>query len=280
MNIESAINNAVELLSLNEIKNPRLDSEILMSKVIKKNKKYILLNANKELTKKNQFYFNDLIDQRSKGKPIAYLIEKKEFWKYEFHISENVLIPRPDTELIIEQVLKITKNKSKLSILDIGVGSGCILLSILKEKKNFNGVGVDISKKCLDICQINSHKLDLKKRVKFFKSDIDKFNYGKYDLIISNPPYINKLDLKYLEKDIINFEPKLALDGGLEGLSEIRKVINKSSELIKINGKLILEIAFNQKEKVKKMLKSKGFYVNETLKDLAKNDRCLVCTKI
>ena len=117
-------------------------------------------------------------------------------------------------------------------------------------------------------------------KVKFFKTDVDNFNHGKYDLIISNPPYINKIDLKYLDRDVVNFEPKIALNGGIDGLSEIRKVINKSSELIKINGKLILEIGFDQKKQVKKLLKEKGFYINKVLKDYARNDRCIVSTKI
>ena len=113
-----------------------------------------------------------------------------------------------------------------------------------------------------------------------FKSNIDNFTKGKYDLIISNPPYIKKLDLGYLEKDVISFEPKLALDGGLDGISEIRKIIKKSSELIKNGGKLILEIAFNQKKEVKQLLRNNGFYINSVIKDLAKNDRCIISTKI
>ena len=155
-----------------------------------------------------------------------------------------------------------------------------IILSILKEKKDFYGTGIDINKKCLDVCRINTLELGLSNRVKFFKPDIDKFAKGKYDLILSNPPYIKKLDLQYLEKDVIGFEPNIALNGGLEGTSEIRKVINRSSELIKKNGKLVLEIAFDQKEKVKKLLNNKGFYINKVLKDLAKNDRCIISTKI
>ena len=215
-----------------------------------------------------------------KKKPIAYLTNKKFFWKSEFFITSDTLIPRPDTELIIDQIIKISKNKNKLNILDIGVGSGCILLSILKEKKNFYGTGIDISKNCINISKINAVNLKVDTRVKFFKSDVDKFNLGKYDLIVSNPPYINKLYLKYLEKDVLNFEPNLALDGGLDGLSEIRKVIKKSSELIKKNGKFILEIGFDQKNKVINLLKQKGFYINCVSKDLAKNDRCIVSTKI
>ena len=167
-----------------------------------------------------------------------------------------------------------------MNILDIGVGSGCILLTILKEKKNFYGTGIDISQNCLNISKINAISLGVSSRLKLFKSNVDKFNLGKYDLIVSNPPYIIKSDLKYLERDVVNFEPKLALDGGLDGLSEIRKVIKKSSELIKINGKFILEIGFDQKNKVSNLLKKEGFYINNVLKDLAKNDRCIVSTKI
>ena len=280
MNIQTAIDEGSKILQQNNIKSSVLDTEIIISKVIHKDRDEIIMNPNINL-KNNQFLeFKQLINERSKGKPVAYLIGKKDFWKYEFEIKDGILIPRPDTEIIVEETLKLTKNKSKLMVLDIGVGSGCILLSILKERKNFYGIGVDVSKKCLDICRINSNKLGIKNRVKFFKSNIDNFDYGKYDLIISNPPYIKKLDLKYLEKDIRDFEPKLALDGGFDGTSEIRKIIKKSSELIKKNGKLVLEIGFDQKERVKKLLKSKGFYTNKVLKDYAKNDRCIISTKI
>ena len=127
---------------------------------------------------------------------------------------------------------------------------------------------------------MNAKKLLLERRIKLYKSDVDKFAQGKYDLIVSNPPYIKRCDLQYLESDVIKFEPKLALNGGLDGLSVIRKVIKKSSELVKQNGKFILEIGFNQKNKVIKLLNEKGFYINSTIKDLAKNDRCIISTKI
>ena len=220
-----------------------------------------------------------MIKERSRKKPIAYLINKKFFWKDEFFITNDILIPRPDTELVIEQIIKLTKNKNKMNILDIGVGSGCILLSILKDKKNFYGTGIDISKNCIKISKKNALKLKVNSRVRFFKSDVDKFSLGKYDLIVSNPPYIKKNKIKYLEKEVANFEPRLALDGGLDGLSEIRKVIKKSSELIKTNGKFILEIGFDQKNKVINLLNKEGFYINGTFKDLADNDRCIVSTK-
>ena len=279
MNIQEAVKNGQTILELNNIKTAELDCQILMSKVLNEDKKYLILNSQDKISKEDFDYFNILISQRAKGKPIAYFLKKKDFWKQEFVVNRDVLIPRPDTELLIEQVLQITKYKNKLNVLDIGVGSGCILLSILMEKKNFYGTGLDISNKSLNICKINTYKLGLIDRVKLFKSDIDNFNYGKYDLIISNPPYIKKNDLKCLEKDVIDFEPKKALDGGISGLSGIRKVIKKSSELIKKHGKLILEIGHDQKEPVKKMLNDNNFYVNRTLKDLAKNDRCIISTK-
>ena len=219
-----------------------------------------------------------MIQERAKHKPIAYLTKKKDFWKYEFVINEDVLIPRPDTEILVEQVLKLTKNRSRLKILDIGIGSGCILMSILKEKKDYLGTGIDISNKSLKISKINSHKLGVKNRLKLYKSNIDNFNYGKYDLIVSNPPYIKKNFLKYLDRDI-SFEPRHALEGGLDGLSEIRKVINKSSELVKRNGYLFLEIGFDQTNKIKKILKNKGFYTKKVVKDLSNHDRCIISVK-
>jgi len=280
MNIETAINSASKELKKRKIKTPLLDSEILMSKVLSKSREYIMLNLNMGLNENNYRYFNRLVEERSKGKPIAYLTGTKSFWKYEFDVNENVLIPRPETELIIGAILKIYKNKPNIHFLDIGIGSGCILISILKEKKNFIGTGIDISKECIKVTKKNANKLGLNRRIKLFKTDVDNFNFGKYDLIISNPPYIKKLDLKYLAKDVIDFEPKLALDGGLAGLSEIRKVIKKSSELMKKRGKLILEIAFDQKYEVKKLLRNNGFYINTILKDFSKKDRCIVSTKI
>ena len=280
MKINTAIQQANTILKKNYIESSLLDSELLISKVINKSREYIILNLDKEIKEDDFLNLQKLVAERSKGKPLAYLTGKKYFWKYEFEINEDVLIPRPDTELIIEQVLKIYKNKNRINFLDIGVGSGAILLSILREKKGFFGTGIDISKKCLNVCKKNAYKLEVYERVKLFKSNIDNFTKYKYDLIISNPPYIKKLDLKKLDKDVKDFEPKLALNGGLDGLSEIRKIIKKSTELIKKNGKLIIEIAFNQKNEVKKILKANGFYVIAVIKDLAKNDRCIISKKI
>ena len=279
MDIQSALKKGQSILIDNNIISAKLDSEILMSQAIRKDKKFIILNLHKEIKKRDLEYFENLIQERARRKPIAQIIKKKDFWKYEFIVNKNVLIPRPDTEILIEQALKLVKNKNRLQILDIGIGSGCILMSILKEKKNFIGTGIDISNKSLQISKVNGQKLRINNRLRLFKSNIDNFNTGKYDLIVSNPPYIKKSNLKCLEKDI-GFEPKQALDGGLDGLSEIRKVINKSSELIKRSGHFIIEIGFDQKNKVKKILRDKGFYIKKTVKDLSNHDRCIVSIKI
>ncbi|MDC1181313.1 peptide chain release factor N(5)-glutamine methyltransferase [Candidatus Pelagibacter sp.] len=280
MNIHSAVIEATNILKDKSIPSAQLDTEILMAKALGKNREYIILNHDKVLNVENLEYFKKLVYERAARKPVAYLLNKKFFWNSEFCVDKNTLIPRPDTEIIIEQILKVTRNRNYLRILDIGVGSGCIILSVLKEKKNFYGTGIDISKNSIDISKINAQKLSVDKRIKFYKSDVDKFAEGKYDLIVSNPPYIKKSVLKYLDADVIKFEPKLALDGGLDGLSVIRKVIKKSSELLKKKGKFILEIGFDQKNKVIKLLNNEGFYINSTVKDLAKNDRCIVSTKI
>ena len=280
MNIKSAIIDGASILKRKFIGSANLDSEILMAEAIKKKREFLILNSNFTIDKKDLKIFYKLIKKRSTREPIAYITNKKSFWSSEFFVTKDTLIPRPDTELIIEKVLKITKNKESLRILDIGIGSGCILLSILKEKKNFYGTGIDISKKCLKISKINAINLKVDHRLKLIKTDVDKFISSKYDLIVSNPPYIVKKKLKYLDRDVVKYEPTQALNGGIDGLSEIRKVINKSSELIKKKGRLILEIGFDQKNKVINLLNKEGFYINNIYKDLADNDRCIVCTKL
>jgi len=280
MNIENTLNQGINILKTHRIPNPQLDSEILLSKSINKDKKHIILNSKEILNSKQLDNFNAFIERRKKGEPIAYLVNKKEFWKEEFYVNNDVLIPRPDTELIIEQVIKIYSKESQIQILDIGTGSGCILLSILKERSNFYGTGIDISKRCINVSKFNANKLHLTNRVKFIHSSVDNFKIGKYDLIVSNPPYIKFLKLKYLEKNVVNFEPELALAGGFDGFSKIRKVISKASTLIKKNGKFILEIGFNQKNKVREILRKENFYINKVLKDYGNNDRCIISTKI
>ena len=280
MNIQTLLNKAYKALENSSSRSPKLDSEILLSEVINKNRQYLIFNSNEELIKENIKSFDHLLKRRKRGEPIGYLVKKKEFWKQNFYINKNVLIPRPDTELLVEETLKLFNVNSKLDILDIGTGSGCILLSILKERRNFFGTGIDISKKAINVARFNAKMHQLSNRVKFYNSDVDKFLIGKYDLIISNPPYIENYKLKYLDREITAYEPRIALDGGLDGCSKVKKVIYKASSLLKKNGKLILEIGFNQKKVILNILKKKSFYINKVQKDYGMNDRCIICTKV
>ena len=280
MNIQETVTKAAKLLNESNIKTPHLDSELLLSKVINKDRKHILLNSEKNLSGKYLRNFNNLIYRRKKGEPVAYLTNFKEFWKQKYFINKDVLIPRPDTEVLVEETLRLYHKGKKLNMLDIGTGSGCLLLSILKERKNFLGTGVDISKKALNVARFNAKLQQLSNRVKFYNSDIDKFLIGKYDLVLSNPPYIKNFDLKYLERDVACYEPKIALDGGSDGLSKITKVISKASVLIKKNGKFMLEIGCHQRNEIVNKLINKKFYINKIIKDYGKNDRCIVSTKV
>ena len=280
MNIRSAITEGTDILKGKSVNSAQLDSEILLASAIDQDRKYIILNNDQNIKEKNLRYFQKLINKRSFREPIAYLTNKKHFWKYKFFVTKDVLIPRPDTELIVAQVLKTYSKDKYLQVLDIGTGSGCILLSLLAERPQFCGTGIDISKQSINVSKYNAKRLNLINRVKFYNSDVDNFKNRKYDLIVSNPPYIEISNLKYLERDVINFEPKLALNGGFDGFSKIRKVIDKAAVLIKRNGKLILEIGFNQKNITQRILKKEGFYINKVLKDYGYNDRCIICTKI
>ena len=280
MNILSAIEKAKKIFKKKKLVGLNLDIEILLSYTLKISRKDIILNPQIKIKKEQLDMFFNLIARKCNGEPTAYLTNKKDFWCYEFFVNKNTLIPRPDSELIVEYIINKTDKNSNLTILDVGIGSGCLLLSILKERKKFIGTGIDVSKNCLKISKINAKNLNVHNRIKLFHSDIDNFQNHKYDMIISNPPYINKFFLKYLDKEIVDYEPKVALDGGLDGFSVIRKVIKNSSRLIKKNGKLILEIAFNQKEKTCRMLINEGFYINNILKDFGNKDRCVVSTKI
>tara|TARA_B100000401_G_C52748796_1_gene692159 strand:+ start:170 stop:1012 length:843 start_codon:yes stop_codon:yes gene_type:complete len=280
MNYREILNKGSQILKLNNIKSYILDSEILLSKTIKKDRSQLLLSLDKKISEKKIKIFFEYINRRKKNEPIAYITGFKEFWKSNFKVNKDVLIPRPDTEALVEQVLNEIDNMSKKTILDVGTGSGCIILSLLNERKKCKGVGVDISKNAIKLARYNAKIQHIKNRVKFFNSDIDNFYLGKYDFILSNPPYIKLNEISDLDKDVRNHEPKLALNGGIDGYSKIKLVIKKSSELIKKSGKLFLEVGFNQTLKTLKILKKNGFHNNKIVKDLAKKNRCIISTKI
>ena len=280
MKYQEILNEGSKILKLNDIKSYNLDSEILLSSTLKLNRSQLLLNLNKRIENQEKKFFLNFIERRSKNEPIAYITGYKEFWKSKFKVNKNVLIPRPDTETIIEQVLNEFDINSSKKILDIGTGSGCIIISILNERKKCFGVGIDISKNAVKLAKYNAKIQHIDNRIKFLNSDIDNFCGDKYDLIISNPPYIKHHEINGLEKDIKNHEPKVALDGGIDGYDKIRLIIEKSSTLIKKTGKLFLELGINQTRETLKILNLNGFCKTKVIKDLASKNRCIVSTKI
>jgi len=280
MKYQEIINQGSKILKYNKIKSFNLDSEILLSNVLKIDRLKLLLNLNNKIKKKEKKIYFNLIDRRKKCEPIAYITGYKEFWKNNFKVNKNVLIPRPDTEILVEQVLNEIDNISRKKILDIGTGSGCIILSILAERKKCVGDGIDISKKAIKLAKINAKIQHIDNRIRFFNSDVDNFYGDKYDFIVSNPPYIKFHEINGLDYDVKHYEPKIALNGGIDGYSKIRLVIKKSSILIKKKGKLFLEVGLNQTAETLNILKNYGFFTNKVVKDLANINRCIVSTKI
>ena len=280
MNYQKILNNGINSLKISNIINPELDSELLLSKALNKKREKILTNLKKEINKKQLDKFNLYLSRRKKKEPIAYILGFKYFWKYKFFINKSVLVPRPETEQIVEETLNYLSDNESKKILDIGTGSGCIIVSVLKERSKCKAIAIDISSKALKVAKTNAKIHHLENKIKFINIDIDKFNYNKYDLILSNPPYISDIDLIRLDNDVRIYEPRESLSGGLEGYEIITKVIEKSSKLLKNNGKLIVEIGDSQKNNVLKLLKNNGFYINKTGKDLSGRDRCIVSTKI
>ena len=281
MLVTNALNFATKQLKKQKIKSNCIDSEILLSYVLKKERSNLLINQRDY--KINTFQLNKfkyLIDQRIKRKPVSLIIGKREFWKYNFFVNKFTLIPRPETEHIVEISLKNLNLDKKNHILDIGTGSGCIIISLLKEMKKSSGVAIDICKDALKVAKYNAKIHHIENRIKFIKSSVDKFLFGTYDLIVSNPPYINKHKIKYLDEDVRKYEPILSLSGGEEGLAVIKNVISKAKKLCKLNGKLILEIDPIQKIKVIKILKKSGFQNSKIIRDYNFRERFILSTKI
>ena len=280
LKINAILNDSVKILSNYYIKTPKLDAEILLSSVLKKSIKQIIFDDKININQKQLKLYRDLVTRRKYGEPVAYILNKKEFWKYNFYVDRNVLIPRPDTEIIIEETLKLLKKDEKKIVLDIGTGSGCIIISLAKERSKLYGSAIDISKKAIKVAKTNAKIHQLKNRINFYNSSVDNFFKGKYDLIISNPPYIRDYKIKCLDKDIYLYEPLVSLNGGPNGSFVLNKVIKKSSSLLKIGGKLVLEIGYDQRFEVMELLRKNRFYLNKIIKDYAKNDRCAIATKI
>ena len=276
---EKIIEQASKMLKKHNIQSYELDAQLLLSNIMKVKREYLIINNKLNISEKIMGKYDLAIKRRIKREPVAYITGKKEFWSDNYLVNRGTLIPRPETELLIYKIVKFFKNK-KISILDIGTGSGCILLSILKELNFARGIGIDISSKAIKTAEVNSKNLKLSNRSKFKVVNLDKFNLGKYDLIVSNPPYIPSKDIKNLSKDIINYEPLTALNGGSDGLDLIKKVIYKSNYLLKKDGLLALEIGHSQYQRVSCILKSNGYREMSKEYDFGRNVRCIIGTKV
>ena len=264
-----------KILKEKKIPSSILDSELLLSKTLNKTREEILTNLDQKIEKKNILVFKKYLQRRSKNEPIAYIFQEKEFWGNKFYVNKHTLIPRPETEMLVDKLLNIYKKK-KISILDIGTGSGCIIISLLIYLSNSNGLGIDISKKAIQLAKKNKIKHKLLNRLKLSTQSLDKIYGKKFDLIVSNPPYIRRYDIKNLSDDIKKYEPRMALDGGNDGLDLIKKVIYKSKYILKINGMLALEIGNEQIKKVSKILLDNNFRIKQVIKDYKNNVRCVL----
>ncbi len=275
MNILKLLNTGSEELRIKNIFSHRIDSEVLLSNLLNKKREELLINLDEKVSLDNTKKFQKIILRRSLKEPVAYILKKKEFWSKNYIVNKNVLIPRPETELMVEKIVNIFKEKD-IFILDIGTGTGCILLSILSELKYARGLGVDISSRAIEIAKKNLQKLKLPNKIKFDVKSLNEIYGYKFDLIVSNPPYIMSKDIKNLEEDIKKFEPKLALDGGNDGLDVIKKVIYKSKSILKIKGMLALEIGNEQFKNVSKILSNNNYRIKYLIKDFNENIRCVL----
>ncbi len=271
------LNIGTSILKQKKIISYKIDSELLLSKVLGKPREEILTNLEQDINLNNISKYKNLIERRSHKEPIAYITKKKEFWSKIFIVNSDTLIPRPETELMVEKLCKIFRDR-EISLLDIGTGSGCIIVSLLGELNKSKGVGIDISKKALLIAKKNAKIHNVDNRIKFFNKSFEKIYNRSFDLIVSNPPYLKSSELNNLDDDIKKYEPILALDGGNDGLDVIKKVIYKAKNILKFKGKLALEIGNEQYLKVSKILKKNSFKIDYIVKDYMENVRCLIST--
>ena len=271
--------NYFNILSKKNFENPFIEIKALINN--SRNTKNEIIFSNFHESKINVDIFKKSFERRLKLEPISKIFNKKDFWDFTFFVNHSVLDPRPETELIIDTAKKYLINKNqKYKIADLGTGSGCIVVSLIKERPKCTATAIDISIKAINVAKTNAKLHQLENKINFINIDIDKYKSSNYDLIISNPPYINSIELNRLDDDIKLHEPKLALSGGSDGFRNLKKVIFKSKKLLKINGKLIVEIGYKQKDQCKKILNENKFYINKISKDLSGKDRCIVSTKL
>ena len=276
MKTEKLIDFGSGILKNKNIISYKIDSELILSHVLKMPREKLLV-SDSLVSKKDITKFKSLIFRRLKQEPIAYIFKKKEFRSENFFVDKNSLIPRPETELLIDPIIKIFRDKN-LFFLDVGIGTGCIMFSILKELKHSKGIGIDICKKTILNAKKNLDIFKVKNRAKIFKKSVNEVFGRRFDLIVSNPPYVVKREINRLDNDVKKFEPRLALDGGNDGLDVIKKVIYKSKNILKLDGILALEIGKGQYFSVEKVLRKNGFRQKLIVKDYQDNIRCIFST--
>ena len=282
MLVNEAIAFAEQELKRSNNLNSRLDSEILVSHLINIPRENIYSKLKEKLPSNKTEELQRLVSRRVKKEPIAYILNNKEFWSTNFYVDRSVLIPRPETEVLIDLILsKISNKNNYLNILDIGTGSGCILISLLKELAKAKGIGVDKSSKAITIAKKNSISQQVDNRALFKNINLEEIKFDKkFDLIVSNPPYLPDVSLKNLNSDIKLYEPKIALQGGVQGLDFLYKIIGLASKILKINGLLALEIGDNQFHILAKYLKKNRFKILDKYILINKQVRCLLATKL
>ena len=256
---------------------PILEKKILLKYILNTSNEEINISHNKLLDHIELGQYKELIQRRKKSEPIAYIINKKEFWKDTFFIDNSVLIPRPDSEIIIETAIKYFPDTNQnLKMLDLGTGSGCLIISLLREFKNSQGIGIDLDKKALKVAKQNKSNLLNENRLKFCHADFSEFNTINYDLIVCNPPYVSTSSKDNMLRDVQDFEPEIALFAKENGLRCFKMVLDN---LIKYENKkqlIIFEIGYNQLESIQKLLKNTGFQLISVEKDISDIPRCIV----
>ena len=275
MTIKQAITKGMIMLKSNNVESPKLKARLLLQYVLDKPRQYIIVYDNKEIDKQQQWQYFVNIEKLTKGVPLQHITHRQEFMKMDFFVDENVLIPRPDTEILVEEVIKIAQKYNSPRILDLCTGSGAIAISLKKFIPNADIIAVDISEKALEIAKRNAEKLEAK--INFVKSDLfDKLDNKKFDIIVSNPPYIRKDEIKKLSEEVQK-EPKIALNGGEDGLDFYRIITEQAINYLKTGSFLCFEIGYNQKNDVIKIIEDKQNYKNTYCKkDLYGNDRIII----
>tara|TARA_B110000483_G_scaffold187644_1_gene222364 strand:- start:25 stop:867 length:843 start_codon:yes stop_codon:yes gene_type:complete len=279
LSIQDAFLAGIKKLKNSNIKSYQIDAKILLKYILDLDNENFELKKNHEISNTNLDNYFKLIKRRFEDEPIAHIVEKQSFWNDDFKVNKHTLIPRPETELIIENVIKQFPNKeSKLNIVDLGTGSGCIIISLLQEYTNANGIGVDISQSAIDIANINKSLLVNPERLEFTKDDFANFNLNSFDIIVANPPYISHEDIN-LQKSVNKYEPHIALFSEKNGLDFYEKILKNASTVNNNQFYLFLEIGIGQEVEVSNLLNNNNFKIVSIENDLAKIPRCIVAKK-